>query len=222
MTSKNLYAAFLRERKLGRAFRTYKTLQRRKKTYQEVALSNYDGTRRRTRIILTKENRKTVIRDFNSLKVLLRSRRDISDVMKGLGKKFKDAAVFDVKTKKGKWSIKNEFKKGELNLKNDVTVESWNETLGRNRKIHLTNSPGKKFGFASIDATYYASDGTRKRVQARSHGGFNLQTQRREAVDDALKNGAAVAEFSPVDVVIHEYWFEVWTDYYPSRKSRGW
>jgi len=203
---------FLRERNLSRAYTTYKNISHKRKFTVEHVFSNYEGTSRRDKIIVLREKGVVKVYDFNTMHVIGRRKGSINDAMKSLGIRAKTGDSFTHK----KWRVLSEVRHEQFQLKNVHVEKSYNKILNRTRTILMTNERVNKFGFAVIDATYISADGTKKRVQARSHGGFNLakKAERHKAVEDALQNGSAVAEFSPAEVIVNDYWFEVWTDKY--------
>ncbi len=210
---------FLKERGLTRSFKTFKRIKKKRGLQRELVFSNYDGTVSRKRILIIREKNRTVVRDFATLRPLATSRKkDLKEVWKSISTDGVDKRAFSVKTKAGKWEVKNTKKVFGIKLSNERKMVSYNKTLNRLRTITMTNSPGKKFGFAVVDAIYFSADGKKKRVQARSSGGFDLRREKSKALNDALRNGAAIAEFSPVDVEVVDYWFEVWKDEFISLK----
>jgi len=210
---------FLKERGLTKAYQTDQRIKRLPKLKDEVIFSNYDNTSRRSRIVISREGNKTVVRDFRTMSVLASSRKSIDQVHKDIFSTVKDNKKFKVKTEKGKWNITNKRTGKKIKLKNSVKHQTYNKTYNRLRTITSTNKITKKeFGFAVVDAVYINGQ-ERRRVQARSRGGYNLKTEKDQAINDAIRNGSVIAEFSPTDVEIIDYWFEIWTDKYEKIKK---
>jgi len=107
------------------------------------------------------------------------------------------------------------IRRSGINLKNTKTFESYNAMRQRLRKTILTNRAiSRNFGGVVIDATWYRGDGQGFRHQIRSGGGFNLanRQERERAIQKAVVNGTAKVGFSPIDVEIHEFWYEYFKD----------
>jgi len=86
------------------------------------------------------------------------------------------------------------------------------EGIGKN--INTNRYRRGRIGAVNIDAIYTASDGSRKRIKARSSFSYMLQNkkQRELAIIEAIDNGKAIAGFTPMDVELIDFWFEYWED----------
>ena len=222
---------FLRERGLTRSYSEYRKLPRRRVS-TEITVDDFERGSRRQRLIITREKGYTRIRDFSTLKVIGRSRQPINDVIKSFDKTKKEKRSFNLKVNGRDWSIRNERKIKAVHLKNESKITSFNKVLGRLTEITMTNDPRKYStvrghrvkteGFAVVDAVYVSASGQIARVQSRSKGGFHIGTKRGQddAVADALHNGSVMVKFSPVDVVVKDFWFEVFKYKYIDMRAK--
>lgn len=210
---------FLKERKLTRSFTEFKKLKGFKKRNIEVVFNNFDGTSTRKKIIVVRKNDVTQFRDFRTLQILGRSRRTTFKAISSLRQspaikrlKLKPFSLSnDGKKKFRDWNIQNNVKRSSINLKHQVKESTFNNTLQRLRTRVTSNNPQSgKFGHVVVNVTLIAADGIKKRVEARSFGGVNLsdRKQRDMALNNAINNSAAVAGFTPIEIIINNFWFE--------------
>jgi len=208
---------FLRERKLTASFNKWRSIKRLKKRVIDVSYSNYDGTIKRGRVYVYRQKNRTVFRDYETLLIVAKSKRKLSESIKAA---FTRTETFKPYKVRG-WDVGYSFKDVKLKLKNVSKTQSYNQALERLRTVERRNTIRRKMqGMVVCDLTYVASNGSRKRIQIRSKLTFlgNKQT-RDKLVNENISNGSGLAEFSPVDVIINGIWFEYWIDKHEKLKK---
>jgi len=202
---------FLRERNLTRAFKTWKSIRRNRKTVVDVAFPNYDGTDRRGKVYVYRRSGMTFFKDFNTLKTLGKSRKGVKNAIKSLFTR--DAVVKKPMDYKG---IKTDFdfKDTKIHLKNSSLQQSYNVSLQRLRTVERTNKvKKKKMGMVVCDILYIGKGKAQNRVQVRSSYGFlSKKSQRDQKIQECIRNGLNLAGFSPIEIQIKGIWFEYWSD----------
>lgn len=203
---------FIKEQGLTTSFSRFRRLKSTRKQKLEIIRDKYDNTQKREHILVLKERGRTVFRDFRTYDKLASTKQNSNQAIKSLfGVKKGRVGVSSVRG----WGVLNETKTSKLKLKNTETRTSYNEQRNLLRKVEMTNVAKRKMvGFAVVDVTMIGKSGNKKRVQARSKGNQSLYTRKGKdaAITNAISNASAVAGFSPIDVILHNFWFEYWTD----------
>ena len=210
VTPQNGVKQFLRERNLTRSFNKCKSIKAKKKRIIEVSYSNYDGTSRRGRVYVFRQNNKTVFRDFNTLNIVGRSKKKLGQAIKAAFTRTRIQKSIEVRG----WNVTHQNKEPELKLKNVSKQQSYNAALQRLRTVERRNTTKRKTqGMIVTDLTYVSKGGGRKRIQIRSKMAFlNNKNTRDKLIAENISNGSGLAGFSPIDVIINGIWFEYWSD----------
>jgi len=201
------YSQFLRERGLAGSYRAWSRLKSKKKRIITVHQKKIDGTVRRRKVYVLKENNKTYFRDFQTMKVLATTKKKIPSALASLSK---------TKTIKGTikardWKVTKNIETPILRLKNIQDKYFLKDDIERRHRV--STRPSRNNGHVILDVTYKAMDGSRKRVQIKSGNGYLMDTRiRNKLVREAVENGSRLAGFSPVEVVINGIWYEWITD----------
>jgi len=201
---------FLRERKLTASFNKWQSIKRLKKRVIDVSYSNYDGSVKRGKVYVYRQKNKTVFRDFETLLIVAKSKRKLSESIKAAFTRTETFKPFKVRG----WDVNYSFKDAKLKLKNVSKTQSYNQALERLRTVERRNTIRRKMqGMIVCDLTYVAGNGKRKRIQIRSKLTFlGDKKVRDKLIGDNISNGSGLAGFSPVDVIINGIWFEYWID----------
>jgi len=208
---------FLRERKLTASFTKWKSIKRIKKRVIDVSYSNYDGTVRRGKVYVFRQNNKTVFRDFSTLNIVGRSRRKLGEAVKAAFIRTLELKPFKVRG----WDVDYSFKNTKLKLRNVTKTWSYNQALERLRTVERRNTTRTKMqGMVVCDMTYVSGSGDRKKVVIRSKLAFlGNKKVRDRLISENISNGSGMAGFSPVDVIIKAIWFEYWIDKHEKLKK---
>ena len=203
-------AQFLRERNLTRSFNKWKSIKSKKKRIVEVSYSNYDGTSRRGKVYVFRQNNKTIFRDYNTLNIVGRSKQKIQKAIQAAFTKTISKKPFDVRG----WNVTHADKETKIKLKNISKQQSYNSALQRLRTVERRNTTKRKTqGMIVTDLTFISKGGVRKRIQIRSRMAFlNTKQTKDKLIAENIGNGSGLAGFSPIDVIINGVWFEYWSD----------
>jgi len=227
-----LLRQFLKERNLTRAYNRHVSIINKHKTIKEYDFSTRTGHVIRKKVIIIKSKRGSIFIDHATMKNIAVSRKKPQQAIISSGAtKIIDSNIKlsgKVKEFMRDWNIKIKTKRKELLLNNTTTEQSYNKTFNRLRTIETTNiirkskSVKKKIGFIVIDATYISADGDKRRIQARSKShNLTIPSERKIAMEESLYHGSVQVEFSPIDVIINDFWYEYWTDKYISATRVG-
>ena len=210
MAKRTNIAQFLRERNLTRSFNKWKSIKPKKKRIIEVSYSNYDGTSRRGKVYVFRQNNKTIFRDYNTLNIVGRSKQKIQKAIQSAFTKTISKKAFDVRG----WNVTHADKETKIKLKNISKQQSYNSALQRLRTVERRNTTKRKTqGMVVTDLTFISKGGVRKRIQIRSRMAFlNTKQTKDKLIAENIGNGSGLAGFSPIDVIINGIWFEYWSD----------
>lgn len=177
---------FLKERGLFTAFQRAKRIK--KATRAEITQDD------RKQVILLERRtfagddklirKKTIIRDFFSLRVLGTSKKNINQTLSDLKVKDKKAYNFSGKRFTSNFYKKRLIENRRIPLNNVILVER-------------TRNLGRKFGQIYLNITFYKNE-TRKNVEAGSHSPSDLsdKNNRNIAFDEAFKGCLSQIDFS--------------------------
>lgn len=214
MAERTEISQFLKERRLTRAFNTWKSIKSVRKKRIEVAFSNYDGTVRRSKIYVYRKGNYTYFRDFKTLKVIGKSKKSSKNAINAVLKR--DYRSYRLSG----WNVVDKTRSTSLKLKNITDNYSYNTSRMLLRKRQRKNTYNKK-GMGMLGSYITVIKGKRsfsKRVRSR-YDMIGNKSVRERLLEDNIRLVAGFAGFSPESVIIHEIWYEYWSDEYVKLKK---
>jgi len=205
-----LYKQYLKERNLTKSFNSWRSLRKNNKRIIEAVSSNYDGTQSRRKIYAFSSKYGTTFRDFNTLKVVGRSRSKISQAISKVNTFKKIPLLKDFNGR----VIENQAKQNIIKLKNFKSVYSYNKAEQRLREIKKTNTISKnKVGSVGCDIEVRKGN-SKFRMRIRSKFTIIKKENVDKLVEDNIRIVSGKAGYTPDEIIIHEIWYEYWNDTY--------
>lgn len=204
---------FLSERRLTASFNKWQSIKSVRKTKMELVFSNFGVGGRRRPVYVYRDSKGVVVRDYNTLNILARSRRKLKDVVSIIGKSNNKPYYKNIKGR----MVKFDMHPLKLKLKDSYSDYSYNSSIKRLREVKRTNTTLKrKVGMVVCDLTIVDKGGKYYREVIRSSADVLTRKNIERLIDECIRNAAGKLGFSPKEVVINSVWFEYWLDR-PSR-----
>jgi hypothetical protein len=224
------FKGFLKKRELARTYARYENIRKlRGKRVLHTSVNLFGTEIKDYKLYAIREGNYTVFRDYVTLKSLGRSSRNLKDAIKALytepvvSKENVIPSELSRTQFMGKPSIIKEYTlvkpKRKITLKFTDRIYSYYSPDQRLRTKTVTSRGFRKIkaGMVVVDVEYVKGQ-KRHRGIYNSAGGFSLNSkeQIQRGILSAIHNGLGSGNinFSPDDIIVHNYWFQYYKDKY--------